>query len=75
MLLGSADLTDCGALFLDGRCSPGKCMCVCACNCALAERVCSWVHFIKRVEARVASQGQPGSQALHLAVCQETLRS
>lgn len=31
MLLSSADLTDCGALFLDGRCSPGECMCVRVC--------------------------------------------
>lgn len=28
-----------------------------------------------RVEAWVASQGQPGSRALHLAACQETLQS
>lgn len=31
VLLGSADLTDCSALFLDGRCSRGKCMCVYVC--------------------------------------------
>lgn len=40
-----------------------------------AGRVCSWVQFMKGVWARVTSQGQPGSQALHLAVCQETLWS
>lgn len=38
--------------------------------------VCAWAYSLhKGVEAWVASQGQPGSQALHLAACQETLQS
>lgn len=51
---------------------------------SLTEPFCLWIADVRRecvysfhkgVEARVASQGQPGSQALHLTACQETLQS